>query len=100
MGLKKYRDDQAGKTCENGSVPWFAVWGWGPSLSLVRHCPTPFGPRTVYVRGEADTFFTIPAACEFRKRRIIGYLTSDEKGYTFHPYRSSEHNPYPIVLNS
>ena len=87
MGLQKYRADTRGKEQVNGAIPWFTRWGFGPTLALVRNCPTPFGARTVYVRGNADTFFSIPAACEFRKRVITGYLTTDDNGeYIFRAY--------------
>lgn len=84
MGLQKYRADIAGEKQSNGAQPYYARWMGGPSLALVRECPTPHGPRTVYVRGEADTYFSVPAACSYNGKVITGYLTTDDKGeYVF-----------------
>jgi hypothetical protein len=96
MGLQKYRADRAEPAQPNGAIAWCTHWMGGPSLALVRNCPTPFGPRTVYVRGEADTFFSIPAACTFRGRTIQGYLTTDDTGWTFRPYLYGD-TVYPVV---
>lgn len=95
MGLQKYRADVAGDVDAGGAVPWYCNWMGGPTLSLIRSCPTPFGPRTVYVRGEADSYFTIPAACQFRGRTIQGYLTYADSGYSFHAHRFD--SVYPEV---
>lgn len=84
MGLQKFRADEAGATFENGSQPFYARWMGGPTLALIRNCPTPFGPRTVYVKGEADTYFTIPAKCRVRKTIYHGYLMFETgQGWTF-----------------
>jgi hypothetical protein len=64
-------------------------------LALVRNCPTPFGPRTVYVAGEPDTFFSQPAVCEFRKRRIVGYLTCEDGEWIFNAYRNGPESVFP-----
>ena len=86
MSLQKYRADRAGEAGENGSTPFYAHWMGGATLALVRNCPTDcpgLSPRTVYVQGEPDTWFSIPAACVYRGKRITGYLTSNEQGYEF-----------------
>ena len=88
MGIKKYRDDMSGKVDNSGAIPFFTNWMGGPSLALVRNCPSPFGKRTVYIQGEADTYFTIPAAIEFRKKRINGYLMCEDGAYQFYPDRT------------
>jgi len=80
MALQKYRADKAGEKQSNGAIPWFANWMGGPSLALIRNCPIPMGPRTVYVKGEPDTWFSQPAACRFKGKTITGYITSDDKG--------------------
>lgn len=92
MGLQKYRADKQGQTQSDNAVPWYSNWIGGPSLALIRNCPTPYGPRTVYIRGEPDTFFSIPAACEVRlngKRITIkGYITTTNHGeYVFRVYQ-------------
>lgn len=91
MGIKKYRDDIRGEKQKNGGIPFFTHWMWGPSLSLIRDCETPFGRRTVYVQGAAETFFSIPAAIEFRRRKIHGFVSmDDDKNYVFTPYRGKD----------
>lgn len=84
MGLQKYRADQAGEKQTNGAIPWFTNWMGGPTLALIRNCPTNYGPRTVYIRGEADTWFSIPAACRYKGKTITGYITTNDGGeYVF-----------------
>jgi len=78
MGLQKYRADKAGEKQGNGATPWYAQWMGGDTLALLRDCPTPHGPRTVYVRGEPLTYSSIPAACSFKGKTITGYITADE----------------------
>ena len=86
MGLQKYRADKAGETQANGATPYYAMWMGGPSLALIRDCPTPWGTRTVYIRGEADTYFSIPAACAVRGVTVRGFVTSQDGDYVFVPY--------------
>lgn len=94
--LQKYRADYAGDVAPNGAVEWMARWMGGPTLALVRKCPvhlTVMGqkvsPRTVYITGDADSFFTIPAACQVRinGRRVdvLGYVSYDDDGPSFTP---------------
>jgi len=92
MGLQKYRADEAGPKQKNGGTPYYTKWMGGPTLALVRDCKVIWGdsatvtisPRTVYVRGEPDTYFSVPAACTWRKRTITGYITTDDAGeYVF-----------------
>lgn len=83
MGLQKYRADKAGDKQKNGGTPWYTHWIGGPTLALVRECKIEnaaeaISPRTVYIRGEADTYFSIPAACTYKKKTITGYLTTDD----------------------
>jgi hypothetical protein len=109
IGLQKFRADIAGDKQPNGAIPYYTKWMGGLSLALVRHCPisnTVIGisPRTVYVRGEADTFFSQPAVCGYThpatltspKKRVIlrGYLTINDNGiddngsYEFRCYKN------------
>lgn len=86
MSMKRYRFDRTGEAEPNGSVPVFSDWHGGPTLAGVHNCPCPDGKRrTVYVLGEADTYFTVPAAISIRDRRIKGFLTHDDTpdGYVF-----------------
>jgi hypothetical protein len=92
MSLQKYRADQMGEKLPNGSVPWYANWAGGPSLALVRNCPIEtlnVSARTAYVRGEADTFFSIPAAVKIGGGKVVGYLTTNDNGYVFRHYKDS-----------
>lgn len=88
MGLQKYRADKVGDKQKNGGTPHFNTkYMGGPSLVLVRDCKienADISPRTVYVRGEPDTFFSIPAECTHKRKTVTGYLTTDENGeYVF-----------------
>lgn len=108
MGIQKYRADEAGEKCENGSVPWYAKWVGGPSLALVKDCPVELAtqvgpawkyeykreplatPKTVYVTGEAYTWDSLPAACKIKGRTVRGSLSRNEQGYIFTAYKSAE----------
>lgn len=88
MSLQKYRADKPGETQPDGATPWYCHWMGGPTLALVRNCRLDthpaIAPRTVYVRGEPDTWFSVPAACVYKRRTITGYLTTDDAGqYVF-----------------
>jgi hypothetical protein len=82
--LQKFRADIVGKSDANGAIDWYTNWMGGPSLALIRNCPTPYGARTVYVQGEADTFFTIPAACRVKGKDVRGFLTCEDGQWEFH----------------
>lgn len=80
MGLKKYRFDIT-KPNPDGSVMHYARWMAGDTLSGVSNCLCQDGKRrTVYVRGEADTFFSIPAATSIKGKTVRGYLTINDDG--------------------
>ena len=89
MSLQKLRADKARPTSPNGSIAWVCNRMWGPTVALVRSCPATIDgkaveARTVFVQGEADTFFTIPAAASLRGKTARGSLTCDETGYQFY----------------
>lgn len=87
MGLQKYIANLKGDAQKNGAIPYFSKSMWGNSLALLRNCPienADIPPRTVYVRGEADTWFSIPAACSYKGKTITGYITTnDDREYVF-----------------
>ncbi len=89
MGLQKYRADEQGPTQSDGAIPFYTRWMGGPTLALIRNCRIEnyavIAPRTVYIRGEADTWFSLPAACTYRGKTVTGYVTSvDSSGeYVF-----------------
>jgi hypothetical protein len=95
MGMQKYRADRADLPTANGAIMWRSLWMGGPSPAKVENCPiggvgAGLSPRTVYVMGEADTYFSIPAAIAYRGKRINGSLYCDEDagGWHFHPYNN------------
>jgi len=47
-------------------------------------------PRTVYVTGDVDTWFSLPAAMAHKGKRVTGALYCDEDngGWHFHPDHS------------
>lgn len=87
MSIQKYRADEAGPAQANGGVPYYTKWIGGPTLALIRNCKIEnlsIGARTVYITGEPDTWTSIPAACRYRGKRVVGYVTSDEnREYVF-----------------
>lgn len=96
MGLQKYRADKQGETQTNGAIPYYTNWFGGPSIALIKNCPikntvidTGIPARTVYVRGEPDTWFSQPAACKYKGKTITGYITSDDNGnYEFRCHKN------------
>ena len=92
MGLQKYRANIAFDPDANGAVAYSARWLGGPSLSLVRNCPTDdpaISPRTVYVTGEPDTWFSHPAACKYRGKTVRGWLGMNDGNWIFHTYKDA-----------
>lgn len=93
MGLQKYRADEFGDKQKNGAIPAYAKWMGGPTLSIIRDCPIENGniaARTVYITGDPDTFFSIPAACRYKGKTIRGYVTTNEdREYVFMVNNSS-----------
>lgn len=88
MGLQKFRADIMGEQDANGAIPCYAQWMGGPSLSLIRNCPCKvqgkdLNPRTVYITGEADTVFSIPAVCQVQGKRIVGWVGQEDGKYYF-----------------
>lgn len=83
MGLQKFRADKS-DTQADGAKLWFADWLGGPSLAKIENCRCENlhgEPRvTVYITGEADTYFSIPAACYLFGKVVRGYVTGDDDG--------------------
>lgn len=79
--LQKYRADKAEKQGDGATV-WYADWMGGPTVSKIENCRLEnlCGEmrRTVYVTGEADTWFSIPAVCKLAGKKVTGYITGDE----------------------
>ncbi len=83
MGLQKFRADEMDAPDANGAVKCYARWMGGPSLSVIRNCPTMAGPRTVYIQGEPDTFFSQPAACRVQGKDYRGWITMEDGNIYF-----------------
>lgn len=81
--MQKYRADES-TIQPDGAIVWHANWIGGPSLSRINNCllANMAGDmrRTVYITGEADSYFSIPAVCNLAGRRIRGYVTGDDSG--------------------
>jgi hypothetical protein len=81
--MQKYRADHAEKA-PDGSIAWYSDWMGGPSLAKVDNCrlDNMAGAmrRTVYITGEPDTWFSIPAVCSLAGVRVKGYVTGDDDG--------------------
>jgi hypothetical protein len=80
--MQKYRADIREEQSDC-AVVWSAQWMGGPSLARVNNCRLVSLEgnmrATVYVTGEADTWFSIPAVCSLKGARVRGYLTSDDE---------------------
>jgi hypothetical protein len=89
-------------TFDNGAIGWRPGGPFdclGP-YAKVEHCPIDGTAlrRTCYATGYADTFFSIPAVCTVRGKRIKGYFSSakdadglDAPGLAFYPMDSHKH---------
>lgn len=86
--MQKYRADLSCKQ-EDGSVCWYSDWIGGPTLSKIDGCRLDiYGEprRTVYITGDADTFYSIPAVCKYYGVRMKGFVSSDDDGIlAFYP---------------
>lgn len=78
--MQKYRADRA-RIQADGAKVWFAQWLGGPSLAKIENCRLEnlVGDmrRTVYIIGDADTYFSVPAVCRIQGCRVRGYVTTD-----------------------
>lgn len=89
MGLQKYHAHNGGapEVGPNGAEAHYGRTMFGRHLAFVRKCPVAnvanIPPRTAYVTGEADTYFSIPAAVSYRGCTIRGYLTCEDGAWAF-----------------
>ena len=81
--MQKYRADVS-KTQPDGAVLWSAKWMGGPTLAKIDNCRlvdlAGDMRRTVYITGEPDTWFSIPAVCSLAGCRMRGYVTVADDG--------------------
>lgn len=87
MPDQKYRAD-CSAIQDDGAIVWRSRWMGGCPLAKVENCRLDnlVGDMraTVYATGEADTYFSIPAVCWIRSKRVRGYITGDSDGnYVF-----------------
>ena len=84
--MQKYRADSS-QAQDDGAILWYAKWTGGPTLSKIQNCRLNLSGgdwrRTVYITGDPDTAFSIPAVCKIRRCRVKGYVTTDDDGYIF-----------------
>lgn len=86
---QRYRADESRQ--EKGDVvAWYARWMGGLTLAKLVNCPTPHGRRTVYITGEPDTYFTIPATCRVQGRTVKGYVTCEDEQWEFRAYKEDK----------
>lgn len=81
--MQKYRFD--GEYQQNdGALVQQSYWMGGPTLAGIKNCRwenLEGEPRvTAYVTGEANTYFSVPAVCCYKGRRVRGYITADSDG--------------------
>lgn len=68
---------------KNGGIPEYENDLGRKTLVRVRSCVIEnreISPRTVYVRGNPDMWFSTPASCRVKGKTITGYLTGDDNG--------------------
>jgi hypothetical protein len=82
--MLKYRADKAVKEAD-GSVVWFSEpWHVMAKIDNCRVCLAGDPRGAVYITGEPDTWFSIPAVMSYLGKRMKGYVTSDDDGLIFH----------------
>jgi hypothetical protein len=85
--MQKYRADIS-EAQSDGAVVWRAQWMGGRTLAKIVNCrlASLAGDMraTVYMTGEPDTYFSIPAVCRIMGKRVKGYVTNDDGDLVFH----------------
>jgi len=81
--MQKYRADKY-KVQSDNAVLYYSDWQFGPTLAKIYNCHLEGLQgdmrRTVYITGEADTWFSIPAICKIAGCRVKGYVTNGDSG--------------------
>jgi hypothetical protein len=81
--MQKYRADKA-ETQLDGAKVWYAPWMGGPTIAKITNCRlanlVSEPRRSVYITGEPDTYFSVPAVTRYMGKRIKGYVTSEDDG--------------------
>jgi hypothetical protein len=88
MGDQLYRADYCEPPQDDGAVVWRSRWMYGTPLAKIANCRLAqlVGDmrRTVYITGDLDTYFSIPAVCYIAGCRVRGYVTGDDGNLVFH----------------
>lgn len=83
--MQRYRANTS-ETQPDGAKLWYSNWLGGPTLAKIENCKLESLQgdmrRTVYITGEPDTYFSIPAVCKIAGCRVKGYVTGDGEGNT------------------
>ncbi len=81
MGLAKYRSDVS-EVQDDGAIIWRTNWIGGPSLAKIENCRlvnlAGDMRATVYIQGEPDTYFSIPAKFSLFGKTLSAYITSED----------------------
>jgi hypothetical protein len=80
--MQKYRADKSELQADGAKI-WRSHWMGGPSLAKIENCRLNLEGeprRTVYITGEPDTWFSVPAAAHYYGQILKGYVTSDDEG--------------------
>jgi hypothetical protein len=80
--MQKYRADKS-EIQADGAKVWRTEWMGGPTLAKIENCRLNLAGeprRTVYITGEPDTFFSIPAATRYLGKYVKGYVMGDDEG--------------------
>jgi hypothetical protein len=80
--MQRYRADKS-EIQQDGARVWRAEWMGGPTLAKIENCRLNLAGeprRTVYITGEPDTWFSIPAATRYLGKYVKGYVTGDDEG--------------------
>lgn len=90
--MQKYRADHS-ETTPGGAVLWFTEWMGGPTLAKIGNCAVVGHHKrlTVYITGEPDTWFSVPAATRSRGKYIKGYVTYEDGEPEFCTMDSHKH---------
>lgn len=89
MGMQRFHASNDTFTWPNGAIghrPGGPFDCLGP-YAIVRNCPIAGTGlrRTCYATGIADTYFSVPAVCKVRGKRIAGYFSPDDGTIEFRP---------------
>lgn len=81
--MQKFRADEF-EIQTDGAIVWSSVWIGGRTLARINNCRVEnmYGDirRTVYVTGEPNNWFSVPAVTRIMGCRVTGYITGDDNG--------------------